>query len=197
MNFLCHMILSGDDPEVLTGNFMGDFVKGRLEGQYPPGIHKGLVLHRRIDTFAHHDPAYQQSKQRLSPHYGLYRGVLIDLFYDHLLVREWDDWSTEPFAAYLSRTRKCVDAHHELLPPRLQQLVPVIFTELLPSYGEVAGIGSAFARMSRRIQRENPLVGAEVELVRHYDGLAEDFCCFMREAREFVEGFLAGDGGKS
>lgn len=188
------MILSGDDPEVLTGNFMGDFVKGRLEGQYPPGIHKGLVLHRRIDTFAHHDPVYQQSKQRLSSHYGLYRGVLVDLFYDHLLVREWNDWSTEPFAAYLSRTRKCVDAHHELLPPRLQQLVTVIFTDLLPSYGKVEGIGSALERMARRIQRENPLAGAESELVQHYDGLAGDFRLFMPRAWQFVADYLSGEG---
>lgn len=189
------MILSGDDPEILTGNFMGDFVKGRLEGQYPPGIHTGLVLHRRIDFFAHHDQFYQQSKQRLSPYYGLYRGVLVDLFYDHLLAREWDDWSAEPFAAYLARTRRCVAAHYAVLPPRLQQLMPTIFTELLPSYGEVAGIGSALVRMSRRVQRENPLVGADVELVRHYVGLDGDFRCFMRGAREYAADFLSSMPG--
>jgi acyl carrier protein phosphodiesterase len=186
------MILSSDDPQILTGNFMGDFVKGRLEDRYPPRIREGLILHRRIDSYAHHDSVYQQSKKRLSPHYGLYRGVLVDIFYDHILVREWRRWSDEPFPDYLARTRSYVDSNYAQLPPRLQQLIPIIFTELLPSYGEIAGIGCALERMARRIKRENPLGGAETELVRNYEGLSSDFERFMIGVREFAADCLAG-----
>ena len=191
MNFLFHLFLSGDDPAILTGNFMGDFVKGRLDDRYPESLRHGLMLHRRIDSFAHHDPVYRQSRQRLSVDYGLYRGVLVDLFYDHFLVAEWGLWSEESFDSYLTRVRKLVELHHPFLPSRLQDLLPVIFSQLLPSYGEVAGIGAALDRMSRRLKRPNPLCGGEGELVRHYDLLRGDFRLFMPKARLFASAFIA------
>lgn len=193
MNFLCHLYLSGDDPDLLVGNFMGDFVKGRVGEEYPPRLRQGLVLHRRIDSFAQQNEHFQASRRRLASEYGLYRGVLVDLFYDHFLVQEWDEWATEPLAAYLVRTRRLVDQRFQLLPPRLQGLVPVIFDELLPSYGTVAGIGQALARMSRRIARTNPLAGGEGELRRHYAALKADFTAFMPQVRAHVASLVAGD----
>jgi acyl carrier protein phosphodiesterase len=187
MNFLFHMLLSGDDDQLLVGNFMGDFVKGRLDDRFPPRIRQGVALHRRIDSFAGRDPHFRQSRLRISAHYGLYRGVLVDLFYDHFLVREWDQWSDEPFKNYLARTRTVVDQHHRSLPERMQPLIPVIFNELLPSYSEVAGIGRALERMSRRVTRANPLAGGETELTRHYEELYDDFRSFMPAIRKFVD----------
>lgn len=192
MNFLCHLYLSGDDPDLLVGNFMGDFVKGRVGEEYPPRLRQGLVLHRRIDSFAQQNEHFQASRLRLASEYGLYRGVLVDLFYDHFLVHEWDEWATEPLADYLVRTRRLVDQRFQLLPPRLQGLVPVIFDELLPSYGTVAGIGQALARMSRRIARTNPLAGGEIELRRHYAALNADFKTFMPQVRAHVASLVAG-----
>lgn len=186
MNFLLHLYLSGEDPEVLIGNFMGDFVKGRVGDVWPHRIRDGIMLHRRIDAFAEHHLLFRQSRERLASRYGLYRGVLVDLFYDHFLALEWREWSAEPLAVWLARTRGVVEAHHASLPERLQELVPVIFEELLPSYREVAGIGRALERMARRLRRPNPLAGGEEELVRHYAGLRDDFRRFLPEAREFV-----------
>ena len=193
MNFLFHMLLSGADDQILVGNFMGDFVKGPLESRFPERIRQGVALHRRIDSFASRDDLFQQSRRRLDPHYGLYRGVLVDLFYDHFLITEWHNWSKEPFGRYLARTRSIIEGYRSELPERLQALVPVIFEDLLPSYGEVSGIGSALERMSRRVARENPLAGAETELVLHYDSLRDDFQGFMPGVRRYArELILAG-----
>lgn len=193
MNFLFHMLLSGDDDHILVGNFMGDFVKGPLAERFPERIRQGINLHRRIDSFASRAEQFQQSRRRLDPHYGLYRGVMIDLFYDHFLVAEWDNWSNEPLDSYLARSRSAIEQSLEELPERLQKLVPIIFEELLPSYGEVSGIGSALERMSRRVTRTNPLAGGEVELERHYDDLRADFRRFMPLARRFAVETLATD----
>jgi acyl carrier protein phosphodiesterase len=169
------MLLSGRDDQLLVGNFMGDFVKGPLAGRFPPRIRQGVMLHRRIDSYAEVHPLFRRSRQRLAPEYGRYRGVMVDLFYDHFLVTEWDDWCDEPLAAYLTRTRAVVERHHSSLPPEMVRLVPVIFDELLPSYGTVEGIGSALGRLSRRLSRPNPLAGGEAELHRHYPQLQQDF----------------------
>jgi acyl carrier protein phosphodiesterase len=179
MNFLCHMLLSGSDDQLLVGNFMGDFVKGRLDERFPPRIREGVQLHRRIDSFAEQHPLFRQSRLRLDPSFGRYRGVLVDLFYDYFLANDWDAWSAEPFASWLDRTRRVVEAHRRDLPAELQRLVPVIFDDLLPSYQTIAGIEIALGRLSRRISRENPLADGATELRRHHDGLRADFRAFM------------------
>ena len=193
MNFLCHMLLSGADEQVLIGNFMGDFVKGPLAERFPERIRLGVTLHRRIDSFASRSDLFQHSRLRIDPHYGLYRGVLVDLFYDHFLVRGWSDWSDEPFDCFLARTRSIIEEQRTELPERMQPLVPVIFGELLPSYGEVSGIGKALERMSRRVTRANPLAGGEAELVRHYHDLQADFRGFLPLVQGYAEEFIAAE----
>lgn len=193
MNFLFHMLLSGADDQILVGNFMGDFVKGPLLDRFPERIRQGITLHRRIDSFASRDEWFQCSRRRLDPHYGLYRGVLVDLFYDHFLVREWGSWSDEPFERYLARTRAVIEGQRAELPDRLQKLVPIIFEELLPSYGQLSGIGTALERMSRRVTRTNPLAGGEAELLRHYADLQADFHGFMPPVRSFAADFISSE----
>ena len=181
------MFLSGDDEQLLIGNFMGDFVKGPLNDRFPLRIRQGVALHRSIDSYASRDEHFRRSRLRISSDYGLYRGVLVDLFYDHLLVREWECWSAEPFESFLDRTRSAIEGQSHQLPERMQGLLPVIFDELLPSYGEASGIGSALERMSRRVSRTNPLAGGEAELLRHHDDLRHDFRQFMPGIRSHVD----------
>lgn len=191
MNYLCHMLLSGQDDHVLVGNFMGDFVKGPLAERFTPRLRSGVMLHRRIDSYAERHPLFLRSKHRLAAEYGLYRGIMIDLFYDYYLVNDWASWCAEPFGAYLARTRGVVERNRQSLPPAMHRLVPIIFEELLPSYGTAAGIGSALQRLSKRVKRANPLGGGEQELLRHHEGLLEDFQHFMPEISRFAGATLA------
>jgi len=187
MNYLFHMLLSGDDDLILVGNFMGDFVKGPLHERFEPRISQGILLHRKIDSFAERHPLCRQSRQRLDARYGRYRGVMVDIFYDYLLINDWERWCDEPFTDFLARSHSVIERHRHTLPDGMQRLVPVIFDELLPSYGSVPGIGSALSRLSRRISRENPLHGGEGELVRHSEGLQSDFRDFAPELFRYAE----------
>ena len=190
MNFLFHLYLSGEDPDILCGNMMGDFVKGRIGNQYPALLQQGLKLHRRIDVFAQNNFSFSHSRARISRDYGLWRGVLVDLYYDHFLAVEWQQWSDVPFEKYLQEAQSMIERNRSYLPERLQENLPYIFHELLPSYREVEGVGLALERMSRRVKRTNPLAGGAFELVRNYDGLQEDFHNFLPMAREFAQQFV-------
>ena len=192
MNILMHLLLSGPEPEIIVGNLMGDFVKGVLDERFTPGIRRGLDLHRRIDTFAGRNDVFRRSRLRLDPAFGLYRGVLVDLFYDHFLAVQWDDYATEPLPAFLRRALAVVRAHEEHLPERLRTLVPGMFTELLPSYVDLGGIDRALGRMSRRLSRPNPLADGGRELRRHYRELGGDFRLFYPEITAFAEAYIAG-----
>ncbi|SNB45808.1 ACP phosphodiesterase [Geobacter sp. DSM 9736] len=186
MNFLIHLFLSGTNPDIIVGNFMGDFVKGRVGTDYPLDLRAGIILHRRIDRFAESDLVFRRSRYRLSSRYGLYRGVLVDLFYDHFLARQWDKWSDKPLEGYLLWVRTQVEGRAFMLPERLRPIVPLIFGELIPSYTEVSGIARALERMSRRVARVNPLAQGHQELARNYDELLEDFQEFLPRVIDFA-----------
>jgi len=196
MNILFHMYLSNDDPELLVGNFMGDFVKGLLGNSYPPRVRQGLELHRRIDSFAQINAAFKSSRVRLPERYGLYRGVLVDLFYDHFLAKEWSSWSVTPLDEYLCWARAIIDEYQPIMSTQLQGFIPVMFDQLLPSYSSVAGIESALTRMSRRIKRANPLAEGGGELALHYSELHEDFEKFIITAKQFANDFIENGGMK-
>jgi acyl carrier protein phosphodiesterase len=187
MNFLVHLFLSGNDNDLLVGNLLGDFVKGRLEGRYPVRIEQGIELHRRIDSFSGRNRHFILSKRRLDPSFGHYRGVLVDLFYDHFLAKNWAEHSEIPFPRFLSDTRLIMEEYRHYLPEQLQALIPFIFSDLLPSYLEIDGISSALGRMSKRIKRRNRLGEGGEELKRHYLALHGDFHIFFPELREFVK----------
>lgn len=190
MNILFHMFLSGHDEQLMVGNFMGDFVKGPLDATFAPRIRQGLQLHRKIDSFAQRNASFQASRLRLSPFFGLYRGVLVDLFYDHFLALEWRHCSGEAFDTYLTASRDIVDRYLPIMPQRLQEFVPVIFDELLPSYATITGIDAALKRMSRRLRRENPLGGGADELVLHYNDLKSDYERFKTAVQMFTTEYI-------
>jgi acyl carrier protein phosphodiesterase len=196
MNFLIHLFLSGDDSGLLAGNIMGDFVKGRLTGQFPVAVERGLELHRRIDSFAALNSHYIRSKRRISPSFGHYRGIMVDLFYDHFMARDWSGHSPVGLDAYLAKTRTAVEHYRSILPERLRVSLPYIFSELIPSYVEERGISRALVRISSRLKRRNPLGEGGAELQMNYQGFRSDFRLFLPELREFVDAWKERDGGQ-
>lgn len=192
MNFLFHLYLSGDDPQLLTGNLMGDFVKGSIGEGYPPRLRNGIVLHRRIDSFAQNHPLFRRSRQRIDPRFGHWRGVLVDMFYDHFLADEWQRWSPEPFHTYLALARGMVEANRAHLPENMAAILPLLFENLLPSYRTLEGVGRALQRMSTRVRRSNPLAEGGSELEKNRVGLRGDFREFLPQVQRDVIRFLAG-----
>jgi len=90
LNFLAHAFLAGEDPALLVGGVIGDWIKGTLTGVLPVDLAKGVVaLHRAIDNFAESQPAFRRSRSRVSLERRRYAGVFVDVFYDHLLAKNW------------------------------------------------------------------------------------------------------------
>ena len=188
MNFLAHLFLSGGASELLVGNLMGDFVKGRLDGRFPPGIERGILLHREIDSFTGRNLHFLSSKRRLDESFGLYRGVLVDLFYDHFLAAHWEDYTDVPFSLFISDAWRVLCEHREFLPDRLQRIMPFMFRDWLPSYCGIEGIAAVLHRISYfRLKRANRLEEGAEALKRHYGELYRDFRRFFPELFAFSE----------
>ena len=96
MNFLAHLYLSGDNEDLIIGNFIADMVKGRQIENFQEEVVKGIELHRKIDYFTDNHAIVDQSKRRLRNKYRLYSGVIVDMFYDHYLAANWSEYSRIP-----------------------------------------------------------------------------------------------------
>ncbi len=198
MNFLTHLFLSNSAPELLVGNLMGDFVKGRLDGRFPPGIKQGILLHREIDSFTGQNWYFLRSKRRLDQSFGHYRGVLVDLFYDHFLAAHWEDYAEVLLSVFISDAWRILCEHKEFLPDKLQRIMPFLFRDWLPSYSDISGIAAVLQRISLRLKRANRLGEGAEALSRDYGGLYGDFRKFIPELIVFSRsrGIVATDKDK-
>jgi acyl carrier protein phosphodiesterase len=192
MNFLAHLYLSGDDADVMTGNFIGDFVRGRnLAEQFGKQIAKGIELHRAIDMFTDHHDVVRQSKARLRPKYGHYSGVIVDIFYDHFLALNWSTYSSESLDQYARKAYAHLADRDAILPERVKQMMPyMVGGNWLVNYAGLEGIRRSLAGMARRATFNSKMDEAIDDLQRDHDAFQNDFDLFFPELANFSKEFL-------
>jgi len=179
MNYLAHLFLSANDPGDLIGNLAVDFVKGRCP-YTRPAILAGMARHHRIDNFTDAHPAFRASRRRIDPPRHRYAGVVVDLFYDHLLAVSWPRYAGQTLDEFSAWVYGQLQAHQELLPPRLQRSLPrMIGDHWLGNYARAEGIARALHSLSRRSRRATDLTPALADLTTHYDAFAADFHAFF------------------
>lgn len=182
MNFLAHLYFADPTPESMAGNLMADFLRGPVDPTLPPAVREGIARHRRVDAFTDAHPCFRRSAARLRPTWGRYSVVLVDMFYDHVLARDWIEWSDEPLADFAARAHEHLEAARPLMPEIMQRAMGRLIAERwLESYATVEGMGTALARLERRFRRPlpRPLVEATADLVLHGPGITEDFDAFF------------------
>lgn len=185
MNFLAHIYLSGDDDLIKIGNFMADSIRGHSYEAYPPEIQKGILLHRSIDSFTDAHPMYRQSKHRLHQKYGHYSGVIMDIFYDHFLAKNWKDYSAEKLEDYAEKFYLLLKENHEILTVRVQGMIPyMIARNWLVSYASLSGLEMILFQMNHRTQNRASMHESMVELKQFYDDFEHEFTLFFEELRQ-------------
>lgn len=123
MNYLAHAYLSFGDPEVLTGNMISDFVKGKKKYDYPARILAGINLHRSIDEFTDGHPVNREAAKIFKPAYGLYSSAFIDVVYDHFVALEIVS-SIQDFEAYTLNIYDNISRFSHLLPFAFNNIFP-------------------------------------------------------------------------
>jgi acyl carrier protein phosphodiesterase len=149
LNFLAHTYLSGCNEEIIVGNFMGDYVKGRKYLQFPDEVMKGILIHRDIDSFTDMHPITRRNKQRVAEKYNKYAGIVIDIFYDHFLAALWDRYSDLPLNEYVNRTYDLIKRNYKVLPEAIKRWFPTFLeNNWMMTYQSVDGIELVLERMS-------------------------------------------------
>jgi len=188
MNYLAHIYLSRDHEMISIGNFMADGIKGNKYKSYQTELQKGILLHRQIDSFTDAHEIARISKRRLHKQYGLYKGVIIDIFYDHMLAKNWSLYSEVPLAEYTQLFYEKLNRHYEVLPEKVKYMSKyLIKDDWLLSYAQIEGIRQVLEGMNRRTGGKSNMNLAIKDLEDHYEDFENDFKLFFKDLCAFSD----------
>ena len=190
MNYLAHLYLADPQPDAWIGNLMGDFVKGPLDDSIKSVWRPGIVLHRAVDRYTDQHPVFLRSKRRISIPYRRYAGILIDMYYDHLLAISWYRYSNQDLQLFTRSVYSALRQSHSQFPPRMQKSVSyMLANDLLLSYRHKEGIAHALQGIERRLRRPSGLGAAISQLEVRHDELDDDFHHFFPQLISYVNAF--------
>ncbi len=200
MNFLAHLFLGPRDPEQALGSLLGDFVRGPVHKiQLSSRVREGIWLHRRIDSFTDAHPLVALSRTRVTPARRRYAGIMVDMFYDHLLARHWERFTDQPISEFTSDMYLMLLRQRAVIPANAWPVISSMAEhDWLGSYAHMASLHRALDSISHRLRRANSLPGSAQELERDYAAFEADFLAFMPQVIAFVRSqdlTLAADPG--
>jgi acyl carrier protein phosphodiesterase len=180
MNFLAHLYLSPEDNNIVFGNFIADSVKGKAFETFSQKIQQGILLHREIDRFTDQHDVFKQSKIRLSSKYRMYSGVIVDIFYDHFLAKNWIDYSEKDLHLFVSNAYQMLVGHFKILPPRSKRILPFMIAQnWLVNYSNLNDLRKVFRGMSRRTSNSAGMLNAVDDLEEYYELFEDEFKAFF------------------
>lgn len=191
VNYLAHAYLSFNQPEILAGNMISDFVKGKKKFDYPLQIQKGIALHRVIDQFTDEHPATREAKKVFRPHYRLYAGAFIDVVYDHFLAADEHEFSEETLFRFSQEVYRVLDQYKNWFPDRFAGMFPSMKkNNWLFHYRTVSGAEKSFGGLVHRAVYLNESETASRILMDHYQLLSDCYRQFWADIKPFAENKL-------
>lgn len=188
MNYLAHAYLSFDNPEILAGNLISDFVKGRKKYDYQPGILAGIDLHRAIDTFTDDHPVTKTAKIIFKPEYGLYSSAFMDVVYDHFLARELALEGNDAFGSFVKNIYRQLDNLESLLPENFRSIFPYMKKyDWLFNYQYPSGIAKSFEGLVHRAAYLSDSKPAFALFQKNYEELGVFYSQFFPLLKQFSE----------
>lgn len=188
MNYLAHSFLSFGQEQVLAGNFIGDFIKGKTLQDYPEGIQCGILLHREIDTFTDSHPLVRAGQSYLKPTFGRYSTVITDIYFDYFLAKNWDLYSEQSLEEFIQQTYRIIQKYRDILPERFLRMFGYMREQnWLLHYREKEGIQRSLTGLSKRTRFESKMELAHLALSEFEAEFELIFFAFFRELSSFAQ----------
>jgi acyl carrier protein phosphodiesterase len=192
MNWLAHLLLSENNTENRLGNLLGDLVKGKEVASLNHELKLGIDRHYTIDTFTDTHETVKVSKRRMGKDHARFSGVLIDVFYDHFLAKNWASYSPMALSDFTAEIYSTFQLYPGEIPAEAQEIIRYMIKEdWLTSYQNLAGITDTLKRIEHRIKRRsgrqiNLLQSMEI-LEQEYVKLEQDFQSFFPELQQKMQ----------
>lgn len=180
MNHLAHALLGAPDADVMFGSLAADFMRGAIDPMLPRGVRIGVALHRAVDAYTDAHPQVVAARALFEPPYRRYAGIMLDVWFDHLLAREWSRHGNGSLRAFSRSVQDLLVLREAELPPRMQGFARYMRAQDLPErYRERAVIEEVLGGLSRRLSRANPLATALPPIEAHAAALQGHFEAFF------------------
>ena len=192
MNYLAHAYLSFHHPDILVGNMISDFIKGKKQYDYPLPIQKGIKLHRAIDSFTDNHTAVRQAKQYLKPAVGLYSGAFVDVAFDHFLALDTSSFTnTDDLKSFAISTYQILEARQEWLPENFIKVFPYMKqNNWLYNYQFAWGIERSFANIARRATYLSSAAECFKLWEENYEAMQKLYKIFFPQLKDFTIAYL-------
>jgi acyl carrier protein phosphodiesterase len=187
MNYLAHAFLSFRQPQILVGNMISDFVKGKKKEDYPDLIKKGIMLHRAIDNFTDLHETNKLAKQFFRPHYRLYSGAFVDVVYDHFLANDSNEFNHSRLMEFSQQTYAVLDQYNAYLPEGFSNMLPYMKKQnWLYNYHYRRGIQNSFGGLVHRATYLTESKKAFEVFENHYNELRECYDAFFPDVKKMA-----------
>ena len=192
MNFLAHAYLSFGQEEILVGNFIADFVRGKEMENYPKKVQLGIQLHRAIDTYTDSHPLVKQVQSFLIPRFGHYSRVISDVFFDYFLAKNWKNYSDTPLEQFSLDSYRTLSTSPIDLPEAFRRMFHWMQAQnWLYAYREAAGIQAALDGLSRRARFDSKMNESTQVLWEKEEEIEAIFFAFFEDLETFASTTLA------
>lgn len=176
MNYLAHLYFALSDAQSLTGNLMGDFTRGLEVEHLPPKITLGLKNHRSIDSFTDSHTITRQLRNLFSGQRRRVAGIILDVVFDHFLIKHWGKLHPQPLNDFLLRAYGGLLDQQNHMPSRMRTVVSrMAESNWLLGYTQLEGVVYALDRMAERRPIANALAGSHQELEDNYAAIEAGF----------------------
>ena len=188
MNFLAHVYLSEDNFSLAVGNLIADRVKGKDLTNFSPMIQKGILLHRKIDTFTDHHPLFKECVSILFPIYRHYSRVIIDIYFDHFLASNWDKYNSKNLKVFSNEFYDALKIESVNFPENIKNFSrTLIFYNWFDSYKTITDLELILTQMEQRTRFLSKLSASKKQLKGNYTYFHNHFSSFMEEVIDFTK----------
>ncbi|MBK9152298.1 MAG: DUF479 domain-containing protein [Saprospiraceae bacterium] len=177
------MFLSGEDPDIIAGNYIADFVSNAQTVFFSEKVRAGILLHREIDHFTDNHPVISLFNARLRETQKKYAPVVTDIFLDYFLSRHWHEYHEVPLRQFADSIYHVLEHYYTILPEKLRSLAPrMIADDFLLSCSSEERLVKTLHFLARRARFDNNIPHAHQDLQRFYQEFSENFRIFFPEA---------------
>ena len=185
MNWLAHIVISKNHIDYQLGNLLADPLKGREWKGASRQTREGFAMHKIIDSFTDNSQIVRKSKSRFKGKRYL-SGVVVDVVYDYLLVKNWSRYCSPEFDTFISDFSENASAAIVKYPPEPSRFVRrIINSGVLERYDSIEGVKHALQgidyRLSDRVLSKESTSDYFSGIESEIHGLQDDFLQFFPE----------------
>lgn len=189
MNYLAHILLAQQSEDAMVGALLGDFCKPNDADRFGKEIAREIFIHRKVDAFTDRHDIILQAKSLFQRNTRRFAGISLDVFYDHILAKHWNDYCDIPLEQFVHRFYGALLLRRQRLPSSLAgQVETMVKHDWLGSYRDFDSVKIAINRISKRLSRNGIFLQYSVDdLERNYAELSDGFHRFFPDLSRFVQ----------